>query len=215
MRNLLRLLPLAVLISIACAGCLAVGVTFKLAEVVLMMAAAGSGAIALAALDRRVPVANRSKKEGFVGLQRGGFGNPFDVHVAGGQPLAGVFSEVVGKGLAAKGFQPTTVQAAPVDSPDEVIGRLAATGSDKSVFIDIMEFKADTMQRVSFEYDVTVSVLDAQGNVVAQKRAQGKEALGGSFWNPAGHAKRAVPRAFKALLEELLNAPEIVSALQS
>ena len=56
--------------------------------------------------------------------------------------------------------------------------------------------------------------MDKTGATLAEKRIQGRDDLGGSFWNPPSHAKGAVPLAFKAKLEEVLNDPAIGSALR-
>ena len=49
------------------------------------------GRISLAVLDARPYVASGNKPEKFAGLMRGGYGNPFDVSTANGNPvLAGI-----------------------------------------------------------------------------------------------------------------------------
>jgi hypothetical protein len=51
--------------------------------------------------------------------------------------------------------------------------------------------------------------------VVGESRVKGEDNLGGDFVNPPGHAKKVVPAAFKAKLEQLLGDPAVALALAS
>ena len=82
------------------------------------------------------------------------------------------------------------------------------------LLLTLVEWKSDTYKNTALGYDVTLEVRDAQGNELASCRRSGKDDLGGSFWNPVGHANRAVPTAFAAKLGELLSDPGILAALQ-
>ena len=155
--------------------------------------------------------------QSFAGTLRGGFGNPFDVNVKGYVPLADVFTNVISKGLQAKGFKATPV-ILEVNTDDETARvKLAATGADKHLLINIHKWQADTMTNVGMHYLMIAMVMDSGGNVIAQNNStgaeDGKDNLKGSVMNPAGYAKKAVPKAFAAQLEELLNNEDIVRAL--
>lgn len=217
-RSLLRFLLLAsslTLLMLCLGGCLAVGQSFKLAEMVAMLVASGSYSILIATRDRREYVARGAKRPDFVGVLKGGFGNPFDVKNSTGQPFSDTFSDVVGKSLKAKGFSAATVVVTPQDSPDQVRQKMLANPSDRNIFIDVEEWKSSTMARVSMEYKVSLTVMDREGNVLAKSAIEGQDILGRSAMNPAGLAKKRVPVAFKEHIEKLLNDPAIVTALQS
>ena len=68
------------------------------------------------------------------------------------------------------------------------------------------------MQNTALIYAVTLRVLDMDGRVLAEKNLIGRDNLGSSFWNPPAHAKTAIPAAFKAKLEALLNSPDVLAA---
>jgi hypothetical protein len=55
--------------------------------------------------DQRDYVRSGSKDAQFVGLQRGGFGNPFDVRTADDKPLADAMTTALVNTLATKGFR--------------------------------------------------------------------------------------------------------------
>jgi hypothetical protein len=59
--------------------------------------------LAVGVQDRRPYILNRDKEENFVGLQRGGYGNPFDVRTASGLPLTEEMTKVLASALAQSG----------------------------------------------------------------------------------------------------------------
>jgi len=208
------LLALALTLVALATGCLAVGQSFKLAEVVAMLVASGTYSILIATRDRREYVARGSKTPDFVGVLKGGFGNPFDVKNFGGKAFSDTFSDVVSKSLKAKGFTPSTVVVTPQDTPDQVRQKMLANPADRNIFIDVEEWKSESMTRTAMNYKLTLTVMDNQGNVVAKSAIEGRDVLGGSAFNPAGVAKKKVPVAFKEHIERLLNDDAVVAALK-
>jgi hypothetical protein len=192
-------------------GC-AIGVTHQYDSVVPEIRASTGSKITVAAQDRRVYVLNRDKAETFVGLSRGGFGNPFDVTTASGQPLAEDFTKAIQRALTNKNFAVTTVRLAPNLTEAEAIKRLTLT-AQKSIFVTIKEWKADTYMNTRLLYDVTVRVLDGSGKVLGESSIAGTDNLGGSAVNPPEHSRSAVPAAFRRKLEELFSAPGVANNL--
>jgi len=207
------LLPLAVL----CGGCLAVGQSFDLASAVLALAASGTASVAIAALDKREWIRSGAKAPFFAGTLRGGFGNPFDVVVRGNLALSKVTADVVVKGLKAKGFGAKAVELDPKADDAAALAALKASGAAKLLLVDIHKWQSDTYMKVGMHYLLELRVMDAAGSVLAKASVtgadDGKDDLKGSAMNPAGYAKKVVPKAFRDQLERLLNADAIVKAL--
>ena len=84
-------------------GC-AVGNRYSYDSGELILPVNGSGEIGLLVLDQRTYVLSGDKDPSFVGLQRGGFGNPFDVKTQSGKPLAEEMQSRLARGLEAHGF---------------------------------------------------------------------------------------------------------------
>jgi hypothetical protein len=99
-------------------------------------------------------------------------------------------------------------------SVSQVRDRLTALETERALLLTLHEWKSDTYMNVGLTYDVTLAVLERAGIVLAERRLSGRDNLGGSFWNPPAHARDAVPRAFKAKIEELLNDAAVVAALR-
>jgi hypothetical protein len=194
-------------------GC-AVGNRYAYHSVVADPRVSGTAAVAIATHDQREYVRSGDKSPQFVGLQRGGFGNPFDVRTEDDRPLADAMTDALVNTLERRGFRATAVVVAPATSAAEVRQRVAAAGPERSVLLTLHEWKSDAMMNVALTYDVTLVVLDRAGNVLAQKELKGRDDLGGDAWNPPSHARAAVPRAFKAKLEELLDDGAVTASLR-
>jgi hypothetical protein len=171
-----------------------------------------AGATAVAAQDRRSYVLSAEKTENFVGLSRGGYGNPFDVTTLSGNPLAIDFRDTVIAALRSKGVNAEAVALQPSHSDPRQA--LLSLGKDRSLLFIISEWKSDTYMNTALIYDVRLTVLDKTGRLLAESVVSGRDDLGGDFINPPAHAKQVIPAAFKSKLETLLNDSKVVAALK-
>jgi hypothetical protein len=175
----------------------------------------GTARVAVVTYDQRPYVQSGEKEADFVGLSRAGFGNTFDIRTESGHDLAFDFTKSACLSLAAKGYRTAPVHVEATEAPDVVLSKLAAARGERAVIIAIHEWKSDTYNRTGLSYHVTIKVLDQQMAILGQARLEGRDNLGGSFWNPPAHAEEAVPDAFALKLQWLLNHPEVAAALQS
>jgi hypothetical protein len=174
----------------------------------------GTLSVALVVQDHRQAVLSGAKAPNFVGFQRGGFGNPFDVTTASGRSLADDFTTSIRHGLLRAGYQVTALHVSDRPSPAEVQQAMAQAGAERGLVFLIQEWKADTHTNTALHYGVDLLVLDPSGQVLARAAIGGNDNLGGSFMDPAGFAEEAVPRAYNQKLEELLSNPSVVRALK-
>jgi len=149
-----------------------------------------------------------------VGLQRGGYGNPFDVSTVSGKPMAAAMQNAVLNSLKKAGINVTGVILDHKVKTPGAIQALIQTGKDRLVLITLWEWKSDTYTNVGLYYHVTLDVLGRDGGVIARYTIKGKDNLGGSAWNPGKVARREVPIAFRRKLEELFNNERVRAALQ-
>jgi hypothetical protein len=98
MQKMLALVAFAFLVS----GC-AIGVKHDYSLGGLDIEADKTARVAIAVHDRRSYVRLGEKAPDFVGLSRGGFGNPFDVATASGEPLADDIASAIATSIRAKG----------------------------------------------------------------------------------------------------------------
>ncbi len=125
-------------------------------------------------------------------------------------------ASVLAAALGRSGAEVTTVKVAPGASRAAAVRSLLSTLAEKAVLVSLHEWKSDTYTNSELVYDVEMEVFNRRGDVLAKKRAEGTDQLGGSFWNPPAHAREAIPPAFQRKMEDLyfgdiaraLNEPE-------
>ena len=197
-----------------CGGC-AFGQKYNYHDVVPRLDATGSGQLVVMTHDQRPYVVSGETPPDFVGLLRSGFGIPYPVYTQGDRPLAEEMTYVTCNALTKQGFQCVPVPVAASAKPNEIRRKLQEHAGMSAVFLELHEWKSDTHTDTALAYDVTLRILDPHGTPTAETHIQGRDVLGGSFWNPLSFAHTAVPQALQKNLEELLNAPMIITALQT
>lgn len=184
-------------------------------DVTVPLSHSGSVAVAVATVDQRQRVKSGEVSDDFVGIQRGGYGNPFTVKTESGRSLGDDMSSSVASSLAARGYKATPIHIESGEQPNQVAAKLRATGADRSVVIELLAWHSDCYSRVGLTYDVVTRVLDRQGQILAQARVNGLDNLGGNIWNPGRYAAEEVPLAFAEKLRQLLDHPQIAAALST
>ena len=97
-------------------------------------------------------------------------------------------------------------------TPAEARQRVIGAGADRALLLTLQEWKSDTAVRVGLSYDVTMTVLDRSGTVLAEKRLEGRDNLGGATL--PSQVGDMVASAFKMKLEQLLDDPAVAAALR-
>src|SRR5690606_2698180 len=118
----------------------------------LILPVNGSGKIGLLLVDRRPYVLSGDKEASFVGLQRGGFGNPFDVKTQSGKPLAEEMQARLARSLQSYGFEVTPLQAAGSEE-DDIQKAVLDQGMGRNLVITMREWKSDAMASFGLSYD--------------------------------------------------------------
>ena len=168
--------------------------------------------VAVGALDHRPYVVDGRKGSDFVGLSRGGFGNPFDVLTLSGKPLAQDISGAIVASMKGTRVAAKAVELKPALSVHEAGAALHAAGTQRAVMIRLREWKADAMIDTGLDYDLELRVLGRDGKVLVSKVRQGNEALGSAEVSRPGGASRVLPR-FRRMMELLFREAEVVEAL--
>lgn len=125
-------------------------------------------------------------------------------------------TEAISEALNRSGYTVTQLSLSHLDSESRVGRRLEEASPSTTVLLRLKEWKSDTYYRTRVVYDVELEVrsISERGERKAHLNFSGSESVGGSFWNPPGHAKRAVPIYFKARVEEWFSDPLVRELLQ-
>ena len=204
-QQLTAILALAALLG----GC-AVGRSYNFSDAAINMpgpAASASSTIAIAVQDKRAYVISGGKPEHFVGLMRGGYGNPFDVNTQSGGPLAVEMRDSLAKSLKGKGYTVTPVALPPSESASAARRKLGESGSRRIALVTLNEWKSDMMLNTDLHFDVTLAILNQKGDQLATNSVKGKDSLGRA-------GAEGVTGAFARKLEALFNDEKITAAMR-
>jgi len=205
---------LATLLMTTMSAC-AVGNKYDYASCSISKSCNGGGPIAVSVHDQRPFIRSGNKSPDFVGLQRGGYGNPFDVRTASHQPLADDMLEVMNNWLSKSGFDVKSVSVTHTDSVDKVKTELLALKTPRSLLLTIAQWKTDTYTNVKLIYEIDIALYSSSCSILAQGHVRGEDNLGGNVINPPSYAQKAAPSAFSSKLDQLLSDPSVVKALVS
>ncbi|MDA8019558.1 MAG: hypothetical protein MPN21_19105 [Thermoanaerobaculia bacterium] len=164
----------------------------------------GEGAVVIlfSVADRRPDIVAGDEPPEWVGEQRGGYGNPFNVKTTSGKPFSAIVAETVRRDLEAAGFDAVLVdESASANSVGETI---RSRGAQRGVAVVMHKFNSNTYVNIDVEWDFEVTVLDANGEAIGSNRETGKETLEGSFMNPPKAAKEKVPPFFYDIVHRLV-----------
>lgn len=175
--------------------------------------ARSSGTVAVGVHDKRLYIVSNDKQPDFVGLQRGGFGNPFEVTTRSGAALADDFAQTIVDALSRNGIAASTVALSPQDGRKAAMQTMAGTGAERAIFVTLDEWKSDNFINVALVYNLSAEVFDSQGKVLAETRRQGRDALGAGLGETI--VGNLVADGYMRILGALLNDERIVAALGS
>jgi len=201
------------MLILICSSC-AVGQKIKYHDIHLDIKNNGMHSIAISVLDNRPYVVDGEKDMSYIGTFRGGWGNPFDVFTESENALAQDMAVVLCDSLNKNGYQATPLSPVKGEKKEKAIERLLKSNSDRLLLLTINEWYSSTYQNTGLFYDVSLAVMDKNGEVQAESKVKGEDDLGGDFWNPPANAKARVPEAYKQKLESLINDDSIVEALK-
>lgn len=203
------LLSLGLLVS-ACA----VGNQYDYKNQVIEFTGETDQKVGVAVVDQRPYIVSGEKTPNFVGLQRGGFGNPFNVTTKSNEPLADSISFAIVEALKKRNISASVLKTVPTADAAEAMKVLDASGSSRLLMVYLTEWKTDTFMNVKFLYDVKASVADGDRTVLAENSLAGTRKLGGDAGNPPSFARANVPIAFRKLIRDLVNDPKMLEALK-
>jgi hypothetical protein len=155
--------------------------------------------------DDRPYILSGEKDPNFVGIVRGGYGNPFDFTSSSGNSLAKDLGLAIQRSLSgSKGV------AKYIDGK---LISLSNSENCKTVVLKFTEWKIDAMVNAWFMHNAEITVYSAKGIVLAKKSLSDKKSIKGSFWDPLGAAKDNFLAESRKITSELLSDPQVSNSL--
>jgi hypothetical protein len=184
-------------------------------EGTMLLPEAGSGNVAVATVDERPYVLDGKNPPSYVGIIRGGFGNPFNRDTDDGKPLADNFSDSIARSLKAKGYQAIAISTPPAKSPAQALKSLEMSGASRLILVELRDWQSDTMINPTVNCDVTLSIYESSGRKLASlKDVKNYDMHGGSIFNTPGRSSDEVYGFYQKKITEWFSDPKIEAALQ-
>jgi hypothetical protein len=170
--------------------------------------------VAVAVLDERPYILNKEKDPSYVGIMRGGYGNPFNMWTESGAPLADDMLTTVTDSLSARGFAVMPLKTTTMDSPNSVIAKFSASGADRLILMEVKEWQSDylpkafTSERSHLFLNVEVAVFNRNQKNIEKKNLQEELTL------PSGWPVETVPDVYQQKIRQLIDDPRVCRALR-
>lgn len=168
--------------------------------------------IAVGTGDLRTYVVNGSKAPSFVGLRRGGFGNPFDVITESGKPLADDMTASLVMSLGRSGISARAATIAPGSNISSIVDSLLKKHADRYLLLVLHEWKADTYSQTSVRFNLELIVYGENGTQLARTSSEGKDAHPGAI--AESDIEQMVVNTFREIIEKMVNDPKIRTVLE-
>lgn len=143
----------------------------------------GTG-ISVGCVDMRESVRAGKHKPEYVGIVRGGYGNPWNVNTKGGKPFGDEVARCLEASLTAAGFEVAGNAIAYPDTDREALQKLKSQKASHKMLLVIHDWSSDNIQSFGKQwtdvyYKLEIIVLDANGRQIGKKILEGKsEAIG-------------------------------------
>lgn len=211
MRLQLKNIPLLLAFALLSTAC-AVGNQYSYETTTMVLPVRGTTAVGLAVIDQRPYVLDGDKTPDFVGLQRGGFGNPFDVKTQSGNPLSVDMQDSLSKALESNGYEVTLLKPSSASEAD-IAQAVRQEGKDRNVILLMKEWKTDAMMQFGISYDLVLRILNPQAESLAENSLKAdKESVGGAGFEGAN--SRAATMVFENKMNLLFSSPAIIQAME-
>jgi hypothetical protein len=210
-----KLVLLCLLIPLpAFAVFMAVGKKVNYLETSAKVNYAGAGSVVVLTRDERPYVLDGKKTKDFVGLLRGGYGNPFDVLNETGHPLADDMSASMAASLGAAGFNATVDVPTAGETAEQAVARMAAKAPDHILLVRLVNLKTDGYAHINWYAEANVSVYDHSGNLLQSFDSKLEKPIGKVSGKYKDFAAK-INGAYREALEGWLNDGKVQSSLAS
>lgn len=166
----------------------------------------------LSVQDLRPYVLSGDKESNFVGLQRGGFGEPWGVTTASGDPMTEDMSEAIVSGLKDAGYN---VFNTPGKNEVSYLTKTASKhDASRIVILKVFEWKSDVYMNVTLHCDLELNILDVEGKLLAKSSDKFIGSIAGGSWATTDKNSKAMTDEFTKRVRNLFTTDEVRKTLQ-
>jgi len=156
-------------------------------------------------------VLSGNKPPSFVGLQRDGFGVPFDVSTRSRKGLTDIMSDAIERGLTAAGYTVTRVRCSR--NTADYVSAARDNHASRIVVLKVRKWKSDVMYGITLTSDLQLSVLDTNGALLAQSSSESYGKIGAGCWATTDENSSLLATEFSKIVGNLFNDEKVRRAL--
>jgi len=134
--------------------------------------------ITLGVIDKRPYVLNGNKSPTYCGTLRSIGGIPYDVNTASGKPLAEMLQAFIGTTLMKHGVNVDSMTSLPMDTTETEAAKILTAEDRKAVLLLLNEWRTHIYFNPIFEYDLKMSAIDIEGNIISSSFNKGTMEFG-------------------------------------
>lgn len=201
-----------IFVALFMTGC-AVGnkYSYQTSDMALPIKASENKTVVLLVNDLRPYILSGDKAPNFVGLQRGGFGNPFDVTTTSGQAMTKDMSIAIADGLEETGYHVINVEEKA--DINHLISTAVNQGASRIIVLEVHDWKSDIYMSLTLHCDLKLSVYNADGTQLAENSSSFVRAIGGAQIGASKNSE-IVADEFAKQIGYLFNEESIRGALE-
>ncbi len=145
--------------------------------------------------DLRPYIVSKDKKPDFLGIIRGGYGNPTNFTTSSGEPLAGQLGLAIKSSLAS--------DSAQVELKSGDTQKTSSEGC-RTLVLTMKEWKIDAMKNANFGVDANMEVYSNTGKLLASDNVERKKKFKQGYFTGVKDTKKNYLNESQAILTELL-----------
>lgn len=182
---------------------------------ILVPAATGKKTVAVMTVDQRTATARKPVKADHLGEVGAAFGMPYTLTTENRIPVSRDLTENLTQGLRQSGWRTAPTPAVAAGTREEAFRALQNHGADRFLIVALKDWESDTLASTNFRFDLELSVLDANGQVLASERFQGQQNLGyPKFGQLSKTIRQAIDEESSRVFMAALQKPTLMAALR-
>lgn len=145
--------------------------------------------------DLRPYIVAKKKEPDFLGIVRGGYGNPTNFTTSSGEPLAGQLGQAIKSSLSADN--------AAVEFKNDGLVKTSSEGC-KTLVLTMKEWKIDAMVNANFAVDADMAVYSSTGELLDSDSVKRHKKFDQGYFTAVGDTKKNYLNESQQILTELL-----------
>jgi len=158
--------------------------------------------------DQRPMVADQSQQESFLGYRRAIVGIAYPNFIKSDQSLSTLLLNKIETAYNSQGIKINIIESSPLEKKDQILKKITNSGHNKVLLLKLNKLYFDGVLKIEYVVDIELQVLNSKGELLFDKNIIEKIPMGSS-----SKYKKTVPKTLKGIIENLLNANDVVNAI--